>query len=274
MRINMVLSAAFALCAACATVPPPPSAKTYCNELVRSESGLFLPVYPPQQGITPNAVLELNLPKGPKTLLANCVGFTPIADGDDSGVPDRALLPTIAVEASSDGTVDLGTAASVHIPIDVIAKAHAEASRVVELSFDGVRRLKARSPRQIITEVDGKRILDGRICAPAEYLKRIGSGAREGSLWFLRIDEVYLANAITWSVEVRSTRAGEFQISRVVADVRAATGAEWKSIGRSSLVHTEPFDPPIVIAAKGTLYEISSRDGKLLTYQRFPSGLQ
>ena len=273
MRISLMLAAILCLCAACGTVPPPPSARTYCNELARSENSLFLPVYPPQQGIGPNAVLELNLPKGPKTQLARCVSFTPIADGDDTPVSDRALLPTIAVETSAEGTIDLGATASVHIPVDVIAKAGAQASRTVQLTFDGVRRHKARSPRRIIADTDDGQVLDAKVCDPAEYIKRIGAGAREGSLWFFRVDEVYLADAITWSVEVRSARGAQAEISRVAAHVRAATGTEWKSLGRSSLVHTEPFDPPIVIAAKGTLYEISSRDGKLLTYRRFPLGL-
>lgn len=252
----------------------PQAARTYCSAVALSESYLFVPVYPPQDGIKLNSLLELHLTRGWDTSFKECVPFTqrwqaPHVDTQTANAP----LPAIDVEVSSDGSVDLGGSTTLRLPLSWLIAGGYEIAQYARVEFENVKRHRSiTTPTSMIVDSPTGRTLDSNIYPLDDYLHRRGPDRRKkNSLWFLRVEEAYAAPTVHYAVAVkRDGRAAVgADLAQLARELTIKTGTDW-SYEANSLIKSVAHEPPLIIGVQGTLYEVSSLDGRLLRSQQFP----
>ncbi|HYK03047.1 MAG TPA: hypothetical protein VE974_14900 [Thermoanaerobaculia bacterium] len=245
---------------------PSRAIETYCRG-VAGESETFIPVYPPQQGILPNTILELQLSRGWETPSNACIPFDVIARGSDGDLwATSALLPDFITDRRAAASGELGVAA---LPYGIAA--NASLSDTIQLGFDDVSKLRAPSaPRDIIVELNGVRMLDPLVYPLEKYRDKVGPDrSKRHSLFFLRVDEVYSAEKVRYTLGIESAAGAGADAANLAKSLTVTTNLDWEYTGKT-LFADRPYKPPLAVAVSGILYEISCRDGRLIRFQRFP----
>jgi hypothetical protein len=267
MRIALATLCAM-LISAC-SIRPGEIQAIYCYGLVGT-GGQFAPVYPPSQGVLPGAVLEMQLYDGWDTKPQACIPFDTLRRGDDVNVyKDTVLLPNVHAEVSSSGNVTLGA-----LSLNLGVAADFSRSRYVDLGFDDVARVRGMAPPiDVIIDVPLRgRVLNESIWPLDEYKDKRGPCRNKRySLYIYKVDEVYRAGKVRYTLATdRSANAG-VNASRVISNLYATTGLKWNWAENGTAIFTDrPFDPPLALGLQGTLYEINSQTGRLIRFQRFP----
>jgi hypothetical protein len=256
------------LTVSCRPLPLPQAASTYCASVV-GDTELFLAVYPPRQGIAPNSVVELQLPDGWSTSARRCIPFSAVFRGDGGDiVVNEAMLAAVRITRNESGGVTLG-AASLNLLLGRLA-AGVTAETQVDVSFDEVRQVQSKSPLEIIVDDSTGQTLDERIYPFVLYKgKRGPQRAKRNSLFLLRVENVYQAYRARYTLEFHGDGDLRAEVERVAQQLSVSTGLQW-SAKENAVFADRSFTPPLAIGVEGTLHEVSSRDKRLLQFQRYP----
>jgi len=243
---------------------------TYCDVVVTSENDLFIPVFPPEQRLEPNSVLELNLYQGWDSSMRHCVTYTKLADGtEDTTTQSQTVLPDFDSHFTNSGELNLGVA-SLHLPVGIVGKLNA--TRDVRIAFDDVRRVRSAGElRLMIADSSQGRVLDNNVYPFDRYRDQVGPDpAKRNSIWILRADEIFVASTIEYHVTI--SRIGNVGLSakQVANALSLNVGGQWSGTD-DEVIGKRTFKPPVAVGVQGMLFEISTINGRLLSYRRFPT---
>lgn len=148
--------------------------------------------------------------------------------------------------------------------------------REVQVAYDDV--VTQGTPRRlssVLNTVDGVERLAETAYPLAEYRNRVGlTDSSPTSLWFLWVEEVYLAKTVLILVAAQSGSATEANFGNVLQQVNAGLTFPWSKtdrLGTAERLHT--YDPPVAIGLRGILLEVDNQDGKIVRKQTFPGRL-
>lgn len=237
----------------------------YCAGI--ASGGIFMAVCPPQQGILPNALLELHLSEGWRTSTSQCIPFTTIRTGDTGDVLlEEAGLPDVNADVNMSGDLDLGVAS-----LNVGASAAGSLVRQVRLAFEDVRTMRSEHGFfDPIAITPNGRYFDERVYPLEKYRDKRGSDKKHPySLFFYRVERIYLTSRIKYLIARSSIGGVGGDYERLANVLTANTHLKWET-SEDGAFADRVYQKPVAIAIDGTLYEINSRDGRLIRFQRFP----